>query len=188
VTGPSAPIRFSRRRLLVASSATLAAGAPLAMTACGAAEEADTSSPEREAELLNEVLAGQLAVVEALQAATGGAPKKTQAVILSLFAKRQKSTKGLGALIRELDGTPTEAAAESIAAESAVEAATRQLEASIATSLDAIGELTTDAYRQAVHRAITEDAATLAALRDTLGEDPAPEAFVMGPAVRPEAE
>ena len=48
--------------MLAASGATLAAGAPVALAACGTEEDEDVS-PEREAELLNVVLAQQLAVV-----------------------------------------------------------------------------------------------------------------------------
>ncbi len=181
---------MSRRRLLVASSATLAAGAPLALAACGTAEdEADSTAPEREAELLGEVLAGQLAVVQAADLASSNAPRQAQPALDRINTLRQQSSRALARSIAELEGEPTREPAAIIGAESAVEGAARQLEASIATSLDAIGELTTDAYRQAVHRTITEDAAALAALRDVLGEDPSPDAFVMGPSTSPkEAE
>ena len=166
--------------MLAASGATLAAGAPVALAACGTEEDEDVS-PEREAELLNVVLAQQLAVLEAARtlnpadatAGLGGA-------IDELVRQRGDSTQALDAAITDLSGTPVTDPAELVGAESAVEGLARQLEASIAASLDAIGELSPE-QREPVHTAIVEDAGALAELRVVLGEDPAPDAFVMGP-------
>lgn len=179
---PRSPIRLSRRRLLAASGAALAVGAPAALAACGTAEDEDEDvSPEREAELLNVVLAQQLAVVEALDQASSSAPNELRGSVVRLHRTRQQSSSGLEKTISDLGGTPTDQPAESASqAESAVEGLGDQLEASIAATLDAIGELLPNT-RQPVHRAIAEDAAVLAAIRDTLGEEPAPDAFVMGP-------
>ena len=82
--------------------------------------------------------------------------------------------------ITDLGGTPSAEPAELVGAESPVEGLARQLETSIAASLDAIGELSPE-QREPVHTAIVEDAGVLAELRVVLGEDPAPDAFVMGP-------
>jgi len=173
--------------LLVASSATLAAGAPLVLAACGTTEEDDETSPEREAEVLNEVLAAQLAVLAAIGDAGNAAPGQAAAILGPLETQGSRSAEAIGAYVSELGGTPTEEPAEAIGGESPVEGLARQLEDSIATSTEAIAEVTTAAYRQAVHRATVTNAAALAVMRDTLGEEPAPDAFVMGPPAPGEA-
>jgi hypothetical protein len=183
------PIRLSRRRLLAASGATLAAGAPAAFAACGTTEEedeADEVSPAREAELLNAVIAQQLGVARAAAEALRAAPDEIKQPIARLHDRRGRSVRDLNTTVTDLGGEPTAEATELVGAESAVEGLARQLETSIGASLDAIGELTPEP-RQAVHRAITEDAATLAAIRDVLGEEPAPDAFVFGPPAKSEA-
>ncbi len=175
------PNPITRRRLLVASSATLAAGAPLALAACERSDDDDVSSPAREAQLLDEVLAGQLAVLAAIEPTANSAPQPAATILPELEALRRDSVAALGAYITELDEVPTDEPAALVTAESPTEGAARQVEESIAVALAAIGELTSDPYRVAVHRAISEDAAALAVLRDVLGEDASPDAFVMGP-------
>ncbi len=168
---------ISRRHLLAVSGAGSAA---LALSACGAAATGDPeeTEPEREAEVLGEVLAAQLAVVEAGRLAIGNAPEGLDSAIESLSDARKASAEDLGAAVTKLGGSPSDAPADNVAAESPVEALAGQLDAAIATSLDAIAEITTDAYRQLVHRGVTEDAAYRALIADTLGEEPAAEAFV----------
>ncbi|HYH60888.1 MAG TPA: hypothetical protein VD766_03385, partial [Solirubrobacterales bacterium] len=116
----------------------------------------------------------------------GPAPKPSRAAGKSLLAAREESISQLESYITERDGEPTDEPAESVQAESPTEALARQLEASIEASLAAIGDLSSPAYRQAVHRYITEDAAALAAMRSVLGEEIVPDAFVMGPAATQE--
>ena len=173
-------LRLTRRRLLAASGATLAAGAPAALAACGTVEEDEDVSPEEEAGLLNQVLPQQLAVIEAAKQAIKAGPADAVKVAKSLDEERLKSTQELEAEINDLGGTPASEAADLVGAESAVEGLARQLEASIAATLEPLGELSPES-RQPVHRAVVQDAAALAAVRDTLGEEPAPDAFVMGP-------
>ena len=166
--------------MLAASGATLAAGASVALAACGADEDEDVS-PEREAELLNVALAQQLGVLEAARALSrADATAALGGAIDALVRRRSDSSQALEAAISDLGGTPVSDPAELVGAESAVEGLARQLEASIAASLDAIGELSPE-QREPVHNAIVEDAGLLAEIRLALGEDPAPDAFVMGP-------
>jgi hypothetical protein len=175
------PIHISRRRLLAASGVTLAAGAPAFLAACGAEDEDADASPEREAELLNAVLAQQLGVAEALAAGVGGnTPPELEQPFARLVDLRDESAQELERAIGELGGTPVDQGTELVGAESPTEGVARQLEASIAASLEAIAELSPE-QRQPVHIAITEDAAALAEIRLALGEEPAPDAFVMGP-------
>jgi hypothetical protein len=173
------PIRISRRRLLAASGATLAAGAPVALAACGSDEDEDVSS-EREAELLNSVLAQQLAVMDAAREASSGAPQAAVKAAAQLTNLRDRSSQALETAISDLGGAPTSEPAELASAESPVEGLARQLETSIAASLTAIGELSPE-QSEPVHNAIVEDAGALAEVRIVLGEEPAPDAFVMGP-------
>ena len=171
--------------MLAVSGATLAAGAPVVLAACGTTDEDEEVTPEREAELLNAVLAQQLAVLETAPAVRnqgrGDPVDELDKSVLDLERARKRSAEALEVQIEELGGEPaTEAAARVTNVERAVEGLARQLEEAIAASLDAIGELSPE-QRQPVHVAIVEDSAVLAELRLVLGEDPAPDAFVMGP-------
>jgi hypothetical protein len=174
-------LRLTRRSLLAASGATLAAGTPLAVAACGETESEDEDvSPERQAELMNQVLPQELAVLDAADAVRGNAPAAAAATAAALADLRDRSTQALDQAITDLEGTPDDQAAEQVGGESPTEALARQLETSIAASEEAIGELPPE-HRLPILRAVIEDAAALAALRDALGEEPAPDAFVMGP-------
>ena len=173
---------LSRRRALALSGAALAAGSSAVLAACGAATADEEASSEEQVAALDEVHAQQLAVLDAARAATKGAPEQASAAIVALRNLRDRSSQALEATIDDLGGSTTQEPADQAAqAESAVEGLAVQLEASIAATLSVIGDLAAD-QRQAVQRAITEDAATLAVLRAALGEDPAPDAFVLGPA------
>jgi hypothetical protein len=175
------PIKISRRRLLAASGATLAASAPVALAACGDTEEDDEDvSPARQAELLNAILAQQLAVSEAAGHVSGNAPADAAAIAAALRNLRDRSEQELESTIEDLDGTPTTDAVGLAGGESPTEGLARQLETSIAATLQAIGELPPE-RRQPIQQAITDDAAALAGLRSVLGEEIAPDAFVMGP-------
>lgn len=166
--------------MLAASGVTLAAGAPVVLAACGTEEDEDVS-PAREAELLNVVLAQQLAVTDALaEALRGSPPEALRRPLGELNDMREQSAQDLESAIGDLGGEAVDTGVELVGAESAVEGLARQLETSIAASLDAIGELSPE-QREPVHTAIVEDAGALAELRVVLGEDPAPDAFVMGP-------
>lgn len=170
---------LSRRRLLALSGATLAAGSGTVLAACGAATD-DEPSDSEDAAALNGVLAQQLAVLETAQAASKGAPEQAAAAITALEELRRSSIADLESAIADLGGTATrEPAPQAAQAESAVEGLARQLDAAIAEQLAVIADLSAE-RRAPVQRAITEDAATLAVLRDTLGEPPAPDAFVFG--------
>ena len=168
--------RISRRRMLVASGA--AVGAPTVLTACGQASGPDEErSEEEDPALLNAVLEQHLAVAdEAAATEDGPLPDVTS----ELAKQRKDSVSQLEAFISERDGDAVTDPVDAAEAESPTEALAIQLQDSIAASLEAIGQLSSPAYRQAVHRFVTEDAAALAALRSELGEDVAPDAFVFG--------
>lgn len=168
--------------MLALSGAALGTVSAAAVSACGAAAgEGEGVSDEEDAELLNEALTAQLAVLAATRQAQQIRPPEDVLLALALLEKaRQRSTTALEAQVEDLGGTPTdEPAPQAAQAESAVEGLARQLEDAIAAQLDVVGELSPE-RRAPVHRAITEDAAVLAVLRSTLGEPVAPDAFVLG--------
>ncbi|MDX6586253.1 MAG: hypothetical protein QOI31_726 [Solirubrobacterales bacterium] len=167
--------RFTRRQMIATSAAV---SAPLVLAACGkAADPDDDRSEDADPDLLNAILAQHLAVLDAAEAAGDGPlPDVTQ----ELATQRKDSTAKLESFISERDGDATTDAAEAAKAESPTEALILQLEDSIEVSLNSIGELSSPAYRQAVHRFVTEDAAALAALRSETGEEVAPDSFVFG--------
>jgi hypothetical protein len=168
--------RISRRRMLAASSAAVAA--PAFLAACGQSSDADDDrSEENDPDLLNAILEQQLAVEKLAKAAKGG---PLPDVTSELASQRKNSISELESFISERDGDATTTPADAEQGESPTEALILQLEASIAASLDSIGDLSSSAYRQAVHRYITEDAAALAALRSETGDEVAPDAFVFG--------
>ncbi len=177
MSGTSLP-RMTRRRMVAVSGA--AVGAPLSLAACGTTSEEDDRSEANDPELLNAVLAQHLAVVEVADTASSNAPEEVVPSLDRLRTLRERSAGELEAFISERDGDATTEPADRAQAESPSEAVSLQLEDSIAESLEVIGDLSAPAYRQAVHRFITEDAAALAALRSQLGGDIAPDAFVFG--------
>lgn len=168
--------RMTRRRMLAASGA--AAGSPLFLAACGQTSAPDDErSEENDPDLLNAVLEQHLAVSDLAKAAGDG---PLADVTAELESQRKDSISQLEGFVTDRDGEPAGEPADPAQAESATEALVLQLEDSIAASLDAIGDLSSPSYRQAVHRFITEDAAALAALRSETGGDVAPDAFVFG--------
>ncbi|CAN5205509.1 hypothetical protein BH24ACT23_BH24ACT23_12140 [soil metagenome] len=176
---PALP-RTTRRRFLASSG--IALSAPLALAACGA-EEAGESSTAENAAALNQVLAAQLALEEALMplGEQGSTVAGAVPTVERLASEVGKSTAELEDFIAEAEGEPTQTADDVVAAESPTEGLVRQLERAIATEIDAVRELSVNSYRQAVHGYVVENAAALAHLRSILGEDPAPDAFVFGP-------
>lgn len=170
--------------MIAASGA--AVGAPLVLAACGETTDADDArSEDNDPDLLNAILEQHLAVEELTKAAGDGPlPEVTD----ELAAQRKDSISQLESFVSERDGEATTEAADAAQAESATEALILQLETSIAASLDSIGELSSPAYRQAVHRFVTEDAAAVAALRSETGEEVAPDAFVFGAPASAEEE
>ena len=162
--------------MLAASGA--AVGAPALLAACGQTSDAeDERSEDEDPALLNAILEQHLAVADAAAVAEDG---PLPDVTSELAKQRKGSISQLESFISERDGDAASEPAEAAQAESPTEALVIQLEDSIAASLEAIGELSSPAYRQAVHRFIAEDAAALAALRSETGGEVAPDAFVFG--------
>ena len=162
---------------MLAASGT-AVGAPIFIAACGGSTGSeDDRSEGDDPELLNAILAQHLAVLDAAKAAKDS---PLSDVVDELAAIREESASQLESFVADRDGKATTEAAEAAEAESATEGLVLQLEGSIEASLEAIGDLSSPTYRQAVHRFITEDAAAAAALRSETGGEVAPDSFVFG--------
>ena len=172
---------LTRRGLFATSGAALAASGPLVLAACGDTESDDEeTSPGREAELLRAIAAQQAGVIQACVLAQHSAPSELRPSIIQLRKTRQEFSQELNRMINELGVKGEHPQYKLVGGESPTEGVARQLEFSIAFSLERIGELNPK-HRAPVHHAVTEDAAVLAAARATLGEEIAPDAFVMGP-------
>jgi len=179
-------LRMTRRRMIAVSGA--AVSAPLALAACGTTSEEDARSQANDPDLLNAVLAQHLAVLE-MTRSIDGTEDPSSIATTELLQARTDSIDQLEAFIGEVDGEATGEAADPAQAESRTEALALQLEDSISDSLEVIGDISAAAYRQSVHRFITEDAAALAALRSVTGGEVAPDAFVFGaPATTEDSE
>jgi len=178
MSGPLDATHMNRRRMVVASGAAIAA--PLALAACGTTSEKDARSGSNDPDLLNAVLAHHLAVLDAAGALKDAAEPALDAAGV-IAAARDDSVAELEAFIGESGGEATTEPAETAQAESQVEGLALQLEDSIEASLEVIGDVSDAAYRQSVHRFITEDAAALAALHSVTGDEIVPDAFVFGP-------
>src|SRR5688500_11488604 len=98
--------RITRRRLVVATGA--AAGAPLALAACGTPDELEERSEGNDPDLLNSVLAQQLATEEAASAFNKSADPAARAAAKSLAATRKESISQIESFITERDGEPTD--------------------------------------------------------------------------------
>jgi hypothetical protein len=156
-----------------------AVGAPLALGACGSTTEEDERSEADDPGLIGAVLAQHLAVTDILAAVEGAEPAVV-GVANTLSDARKDSISELEGILAEAESDTAAEAAETATAESVVGALSLQLESSIEASLEVIGDISVPAYRQSIHRFITEDAAALAALRSQLNGEIAPDAFVFG--------
>lgn len=164
--------------MLAASGA--AVGAPAFLAACGeTVDSGGDRSEDADPALLNVILEQHLAVAELANGIDNAVDVGIETVT-ALRKARQDSIAQLEEFVAEREGEAVTDPAEFAQAESAIEALTLQLEGSIEASLASIGELSSPAYRQAVHRFITEDAAAAAALRSVTGDEVAPDAFVFG--------
>lgn len=162
---------------MAVSGATLAAGSTAVLAACGAAEE-DERSPEHDVELLNEVLAGQLALRDMVRSLPAGAGPLALAVD-ELIGAVHGDIKSLKGAIGDLDGTPTDVpATRSGHYESGVEGLRDRLDRAVADAVAAVADLSTGELIATVYGIAFGDAAYATVMRDTLGEDPAPDAFV----------
>ena len=172
------PTRLSRRRLLAASGATIAAGSTAVLAACGAAEEEDQRSPVRDVELLNQVLAGQLALRDMVRSLPAGSGPLALAVD-ELIGAVHGDIEGLQDAIGDLDGTPTDVpATRSDHYESGIEGLRDRLDRAVADAVAAVADLSTPELVQTVYGIAFGDAAYATLMRDTLGEDQASDAFV----------
>ena len=167
--------RISRRRLLAFSGGTLAAGSTAALAACGNAEEDTGPSAEEEAAAVDAIVGAQARVEQAVKPLAKLAPERLAGLADALRAGTADSL----VTLREAAGEQAGSAADDVpAAESPAEALDLTFDGAIAEIATAAGDLADDELRAAAYRLVVADAAAQALVRDALGEDPAPDAFV----------
>jgi hypothetical protein len=172
---------ITRRRLIAASGATLAAGGAAAtLTACGGDGRTEPSA-ERDIELLQRALDAQASVSDLYRVARRQALDPPVVNAIETFDRRSsRNQRQLALRIEDAGGTPAEPDIRTPAAESVVEAIGIALDDAIAAEHGIVGHLSSPAARRTVYEAMTSDAAQLAAFRGILGEVQVPAAFVTG--------
>jgi hypothetical protein len=174
---------ITRRRLIAASGAGLAAGGAAALSGCGG-DPGEDPSPQRDVELLQRALEAQAAVNDLYGLA--GEQQLDEPVAEAMRQFEQQSSRHARQLARRIEeagGTPADPDASPPVAESVVEAIGIALEEAVAAGHRIVGTLSSPEARRTVYRMMSADAAQLAVVRGVLGEDQVPVAFVTG---RPE--
>jgi ferritin-like protein len=185
--------RFVRRALAVALAAVLAGAA---LGACGGGSGPTTSVPDKEAdaELMNEVLGRQLAVVDAYPAAL---PKLRGLPLAEARRFRAQEQEHVDATTKALRGLGSEAdppaetieAGELKTADDALRFLYAMENATIEAELSAISKLTGSWPRVLLASMVANQAQRLALIRRALGEKPletVPGAFEDGTTPAPE--
>jgi hypothetical protein len=168
-----------RRRLLQVGAASA-----LGLAGCGSGDDAQPApAAERRGGESTQadvaVLRGVLEMHDRALAACAGVPGELGR---ALVAHERNHVDAVLRAISERRGIPGErvAVAPAVPARAAVEAALRVQEQAVAMQSDALAKLSEGALREKVAALLAADAEAAAALRVTLGRDPAPAAFSLG--------
>ena len=182
---------LSRRRLLRVSAAGVAAGSGLLVAGCGDdtkspfAATAPDESDDADVEILNFALDLELEAVAAYKAAAGALAGAALSAAKLFLEQEQEHADALAAAIKDADGTPNRPKrsyefARLPSRPAALRFATDLENRAIAAYIDALPKLGRGDLRATVASILANEAQHLAVLRDVLGEDPAPDAFVTG--------
>lgn len=181
-----APSPLSRRGLLQAAG--LSAGSALVLAGCGRdAEGAETGSSATDAELLGALIELEQTAVAGYALAARRLRGDLAAVARHFHDQEREHVDRLSLAVRELGGAAPEPRGRSeLPAPGGERAllryAARLEDTAISAYLDALPRLVTPAVRATAASILTAEAEHLAVLRDALGDDPAPHAFVDGTA------
>jgi hypothetical protein len=174
-------IAISRRALLAGGGGGIAAAA---VAACGT--EAEDPSTTRDVELLGAAVAAERALTETYGFAADSVGGSVAPALRQFAAASERRVEELTTLLEEQGGTADDVADNPPNdAESAVEAATLDLQDALAAYREAAGLLSEEAHRRTALGYMAEDAAELTLLQDVLGEPEAPQPFVTGGEERP---
>jgi hypothetical protein len=176
---------ITRRRLVAASGAGLAAGGAAALiSACGG-DGREEPSAERDTELLQRPLAAEATLSDLYRRAQRQQLDQPVAEAVEAFGEQaSRHERQLTRQIGNAGGTPAGADTSPPAAESVVEAIRLPLDDAITAAHGIVGDLSSPQARRTVYEVMTANAGQLAAIRGTLGEEQVPVAFVTG---RPES-
>lgn len=182
---------LSRRRFLQTSGAGLAGGSAVVLSACsdknkktgvdnGAAEQ-----DQADVEILNGALDLELMAVAAYKAGAGLLKGDLLQVIKGFLEQEQEHADALASAIRDADGTPNRAKSSydfpDLRSERDVLMFAVKLEnTAVAAYIDALPKLTKGDLRGTTAAILTSEAEHIAVLRDALGLEPVPDAFVTG--------
>ncbi len=181
----------SRRRFLRFGAVSAAGASAAVLSACGGTSPTATApagpdeSDEADVEILNGVLDLELMAVAAYKT---GAARLSGAMLQlgkTLLEQEQDHVDALSAAISDLGGRPNRAKASydlpRLGSQPAVLRFAVEIEnTAIAAYIDALPKLTQGELRATASAIITNEAEHLAVLRDALGMEPAPDAFVTG--------
>lgn len=180
----------SRRRFLHRSGVGVVGSSAVLLAACGrgpstAAPSGADESDEADVEILNGALDLELLSVAGLKAGAGRLSGAALQIAQTLLEQEQDHADGLAAAIVELGGTANRAKSSydlpQLRSQADVLAFAVELEnTAIAAYIDALPKLTDGDLRATSAAILTNEAEHLAVLRDALGMDPAPDAFVTG--------
>ena len=180
----------SRRRFFRMSGVSVAGASAVFLGACSD----DTKNPvkvgpdesdQADVEILNGALDLELMAVAAYKVGAGHLRGERLAIVKQFLEQEQEHADGLGAAIKDADGTPNRAKANYdfpvLRSEADVLRFAVDLEnTAIAAYIDALPKLSKKDLRATAASIITNEAEHLSVLLDALGMDPAPTAFVTG--------
>ena len=170
--------RLTRRRLFAAGGAGAAASA---LAACGAGAADGERSAENDGEILLAAANAELSVGSAARKAKAGAGREQARVAGAIAGSSARRTDELSALLEEA-GVEMPAASDVAASlESLADAAQR----AIGPYREGAALLSTLELREVMFEHVSQVAGELGAVRDLLGEEPSPFAFVTGGSAEP---
>lgn len=182
----------SRRRFFRMSGVSAAGASTLFLAACGD----DTKNPmqlgpdesdEADVEILNGVLDLEFMAIAGYKTGAGKLRGERLAIVKDFLEQEQAHADALSETIRDLDGKPNRAKRDYdfpvLRTEADVLRLALDLEnTAIAAYIDALPKFSDKALRSTASSIITIEAEHLTVLRDALGRQPVPGAFVVGKA------
>lgn len=166
---------LTRRRLLAASGATLAAGSAAVLAACGSEEEGPSEAEVAAA--LNGMLAAEEALLEQYRATR--LPGGLQGALPGIRRAIEADVRMLRTAVADRNAEPA-GPAENFPSGGDAAALAAGESTALAAALEAIGPIGDAELRTGVQGAITNHAIRAALLRDAAGEPVVGEPFVMG--------
>ena len=179
----------SRRRFFRTSAVSVAGASAVLLGACSDDTKNPVEGPDEsdlaDVEILNAALDLELRGVAAYKVGAGKLRGERLAIVKLFLEQEQAHADGLGAAIKDRDGTPNRAKNAydfpGLRTEADVLRFAIDLEnTAIAAYIDALPKLSDNDLRATAASIITNEAEHMSVLLDALGRDPVPAAFVTG--------